>query len=92
MSSGIVTLPLRSFSETITIETGDIVVMYTDGITESINAKGEDFGEERLRMLISGNADLTAQEILMNIPDDVTTFAGDLPQFDNITLMVIKKG
>jgi sigma-B regulation protein RsbU (phosphoserine phosphatase) len=77
-------------AERITLGTGDILVMYTDGITESINIQEEMFGEERLRGVIRQHARLTAQEILMKILAAVQEFTGDVPQFDDITLMVIK--
>ncbi len=78
------------FSRTIGIGTGDIIVMYTDGITESINAREEMYGEERLYSIIRTNARLPAQEILAKILESVQQFTGDMPQFDDITLMVIK--
>jgi len=79
------------FSRVIGIESNDIIVMYTDGVTESINQKEELFGEDRLRSIISSNARLPAVEILVKILDGVREFTGDMPQFDDITLMVIKK-
>ncbi len=78
-------------SDIISLETGDVVVMYTDGITESVNSEGEWFGEDRLRMILLENATLPAQDILDNILRAVISFVGDLPQFDDITLMVVKK-
>ncbi|MDO9323771.1 MAG: SpoIIE family protein phosphatase [Methanoregula sp.] len=78
------------FSRTIEIGPEDIIVMYTDGITESINAREEMFGEERLYTIIQNNAGLLSREILGKILDGVQEFTGDVPQFDDITLMVIK--
>ncbi|HET6580407.1 MAG TPA: PP2C family protein-serine/threonine phosphatase, partial [Methanoregula sp.] len=78
------------FSRTLSIGSGDVIVMYTDGVTESINAKEELFGEERLSAIIRKNARLSAHEILDLILSGVQEFAGDMPQFDDITLMVIK--
>jgi PAS domain S-box-containing protein len=80
----------KYFSRTLTIGPGDIVVMYTDGVTESINAQEELFGEDRLNSIIRDNARLPAQEILDRILSAVREYTGDLPQFDDITLMVIK--
>ena len=77
-------------SRTIPIGPDDLVVMYTDGITESINSREELFGEDRLREIIRNNARLTAREILDRILSAVQEFAGDMPQFDDITLLVIK--
>jgi sigma-B regulation protein RsbU (phosphoserine phosphatase) len=64
--------------------------MYTDGITESINAREEMFGEERLYSVLRNNASRSSREILGEILAAVKTFTGDEPQFDDITLMVIK--
>jgi len=77
-------------SRTIPIGPDDLVVMYTDGVTESINSREELFGEDRLREIIRNNAGLPAREILDRILSAVQEFAGDMPQFDDITLLVIK--
>ena len=77
-------------SQTLSIAPGDVIVMYTDGVTESINTTEELFGEERLGAIIRKCAHLPAQEILNRILSGVQEFNGDMPQFDDITLLVIK--
>ncbi len=77
-------------SRSVTIGTGDILVMYTDGVTEAINCQEELFGENRLIEIIRNNAHFPAQMILDQILSSVKEFAGDMPQFDDITLLVIK--
>ncbi len=77
-------------SRTIPISPGDVIVMYTDGVTESINAREELFGEDRLKTIIRKNARQPAQEILERILTEVRGFTGDMPPFDDITLLVIK--
>ena len=77
-------------SRTIKIGTGDVVVLYTDGVTESINSRVEMFGEERLKAIIRDHAHRSPQEILAAILAEVEAFGGGEPQFDDITLMVIK--
>ncbi|MEI6292351.1 MAG: PAS domain S-box protein [Methanomicrobiales archaeon] len=77
-------------SQTVEIGNGDIVVLYTDGITESINAEEEMFGEERLRSVIVKHTGLAAIGIMEKILEEVSAFAVGQPQFDDITLMVIK--
>jgi PAS domain S-box-containing protein len=77
-------------SESVEINPGDIVVLYTDGITESINGEEEMFGEDRLRSIILENTGLPARGIMEKILEGVGTFATGQPQFDDITLMVIK--
>ena len=78
------------YSRTVTIGSGDIIVMYTDGVTESINTQEELFGEERLNAVIRKNAGLSATEILEKILQAVREYTVDMPQFDDITLLVIK--
>ncbi len=77
-------------SKTIRIETGDTVVLYTDGVTEAINGAEEMFGEERLRQIISENLMKSSAGIVSAILDAITAFAKDQPQADDITLMVIR--
>jgi phosphoserine phosphatase RsbU/P len=69
---------------------GDVVVIYTDGVTEAVNSKNEMFGDERLENLISENVQLSAEEIKGRILDEVLSFTRGLPQGDDITLIVLK--
>jgi sigma-B regulation protein RsbU (phosphoserine phosphatase) len=68
---------------------GDIIVYYTDGVTEAQNARGEFFGEERLTEIVSKSAKLSAQEILDNILHSVDAFCAGMPPFDDITIVVV---
>jgi sigma-B regulation protein RsbU (phosphoserine phosphatase) len=69
---------------------GDVLVLYTDGVTEAINEREEEFGEQRLLSVIIENRTLAAAEILEKILTAITVFAGDRPQHDDITLMVLR--
>lgn len=73
-----------------TIVKGDIIVLYTDGITEAMNEDGEMFGEERFRESIRLSAQQSSNEIIVRILDSVKVFSGSAPQFDDITLMVVR--
>ncbi|QQS46099.1 MAG: SpoIIE family protein phosphatase [Acidobacteriota bacterium] len=73
------------------LDPGDVVVMYTDGVTEAVNAANEMYGEERLTQLVRRHAGLPAEEIKSMILEDVITFTSGLPQGDDITLIVLKK-
>jgi sigma-B regulation protein RsbU (phosphoserine phosphatase) len=64
--------------------------MYTDGVTEATNHQLEMFGEERLMTIIRENSTLPPDAILEKILRGVETFSSGEPQFDDITLMVIK--
>jgi sigma-B regulation protein RsbU (phosphoserine phosphatase) len=69
---------------------GDIVVIYTDGVTEAVNAAGEMFGDDRLVSLVAASASLSADEIKGRVLGEVVAFTSGLPQGDDITLIVLK--
>ena len=68
----------------------DVIVLYTDGITEAINDREEMFDVPRFIEIIRKNGDSSAQEIVDEIIRSVFAFTGSQPQFDDITLMVVK--
>lgn len=72
------------------LEPGDVVVLYTDGVTEAMNENEDFFGDDRLADVVRENAVKSAQEILDAIRNAVLAFAGERPQYDDITLMVLK--
>ncbi len=72
------------------LEKGDLITLFTDGVTEAINEKEEQFGQQRLLETIEANRTLSAKEIVHKIQEAVADFSGDQPQFDDITLMIIK--
>ena len=74
----------------IDLASGDILVMYTDGITEAINEQEEAFGLKRLIQVILTHRDLSSQAIIDQVQREVISFAGSQPQFDDITLMILK--
>ena len=69
---------------------GDIIVFYTDGVTEAKNEKEEEFGTKRLKQVINDSTRLSASDIQKNIYQAVKDFAGNLPQADDLTMIVIK--
>ncbi|MBO0862789.1 MAG: SpoIIE family protein phosphatase [Chloracidobacterium sp.] len=68
----------------------DVVVMYTDGVTEAVDADNQMFGEERLEKLVRESVSLSAEQIKQRILDEVLNFTAGLPQGDDITLIVLK--
>jgi phosphoserine phosphatase RsbU/P len=76
--------------EAIQIESGDILVAYTDGITESVNEYGEEFGEQRLIDLVRGKSDLPAEKLQKAIVDEVLGWAFEEERDDDMTLIVAK--
>jgi len=76
-------------TERINLESGDALMLYTDGITEAMNAAEELFGEERLYQLLTENASFEAQRIIEVISSQVKEFsAGNLE--DDATLVMVK--
>ena len=76
--------------EDVDMEPGDILVMYTDGVTEGMNDKNEVFGEKRLIALVERGKDMDAAMLLDMIRAEYKGFVGDMDQFDDMTAVVIK--
>ncbi|MCK9578992.1 MAG: SpoIIE family protein phosphatase [Methanoregula sp.] len=76
--------------EVVRLAPGDILVLYTDGITEAENSRLEMFGLDRLEKIIIASHNLPVKEIGSAIMDAVHEFTGDHPQSDDITLMIIR--
>lgn len=77
--------------EAVSLARGDVLVLYTDGITEALNAQEEEFGEERLERLVRQHASRPAQELTDLIIEAVADFAQGQGVFDDETLVVIKR-
>lgn len=73
------------------LELADVVLFYTDGITESRSPEGLFFGEERLESLLKRHSHQTAERIKDEIVKAVTAFTSSSPQTDDLTLIVIKR-
>ena len=74
----------------IALDSGDVVLLYTDGVTEAINGAEEQFGMQRLSDLAQQSVNLHADEIIKRIEQTVVEFSEGQPQFDDFTLMVLK--
>ncbi|HWB02669.1 MAG TPA: GAF domain-containing SpoIIE family protein phosphatase [Verrucomicrobiales bacterium] len=73
------------------MESGDCLLLYTDGINEAMNAEGDEFGLERLTETFRQSAPRGAQAVLDAFQKAVKDFAGSQPQNDDITLIVVQK-
>jgi len=69
---------------------GDVLIMYTDGVVESMNGKEELFGLRRLESSIKATAHLSAKSIMEKILEDISSFRGSEEQSDDITTIVVK--
>ena len=72
----------------ITLDKGDRIFIYTDGVTEATDENEALYGEDRLMSYIDKNKRLKAEELLSGLKEDIDLFAGDAPQFDDITMLV----
>jgi sigma-B regulation protein RsbU (phosphoserine phosphatase) len=79
-------------AEQVELKDEDILLIYTDGITEAMNSRGEQFGTERLAKLVREHTDLTAQELANNVLLTVSDFADGKNFVDDITIITSKIG
>lgn len=76
-------------SRRIFLEAGDRVFLYTDGVTEAMNASDEEFSTGRLLEVLSGCDGRSALEIVACVGDAVNAFCQETPQYDDITMMAV---
>jgi sigma-B regulation protein RsbU (phosphoserine phosphatase) len=73
----------------IKLQPDDHLVLFTDGVIEALNAAGEEFGKERLEVLLQENARSAAPQILGRLEEAVLSFSAHAPQHDDITMMIL---
>lgn len=69
---------------------GDVIYLYTDGVTEATDIHNNMYGEERLQNLINANKEKPIREIVGTIRKDLKDFAGEAEQFDDITMLMLE--
>ena len=69
---------------------GDRIYLYTDGVTEATNTDNQLYGEDRLIEILNSNSGAPINELCDIVRSDVDVFAGDAPQFDDITMVCFK--
>lgn len=77
-------------TETVKVSEGDVLLLYTDGLTEALNNDMEQFGQERLAELILNSADLSSSDLLQVVRHGINAYSGDLPLADDLTLVALK--
>ncbi len=75
---------------TLRLGVGDVVLLFTDGVTEAMNAEGEPFGEERVAALLEEHGDLPFEELRERILREIRAFVGDTGLHDDLTLVLLK--
>lgn len=88
-SGGVFDRVSRDFA--LALAPGDCLVLYTDGVTEALDASGAEFGVGRVVRAIQASAEQGAGAIIDRISGDVREFIGDTPKHDDITLIAIRK-
>jgi len=76
--------------ETIALQPGDLYLLFTDGISEAMNARDDLFGETRLGQLVETHAHLPSEELRERMLREIAAFVGDAPQHDDMTMILVK--
>ena len=85
-------LPMAVYKEsTAKMESGDILVLFSDGVTEAVNDKDEDFGETRLAEIVAANRDRPAPEIVEAIEAAIIEFTQGAPAADDVTVVIARR-
>ena len=71
------------------LDPGDVLLLYTDGVTEAQNLQGEQYGTDRLIDTAKKSLALPAKDIQTAVIKDVDEFIGDASQLDDITLVIV---
>jgi len=77
--------------DSIKLEKGDTLLIFSDGISEAINPNEEEFGEDPLPALVNANRESSAMSLIDTIIEEVIRHAGKAPQRDDMTIVVIKR-
>jgi sigma-B regulation protein RsbU (phosphoserine phosphatase) len=84
-------MPGAEYEErSVDLSNGDVLILYTDGITEAINSKDEQYGIDRLCSIVKESRSFSAREIMRRILREVSDFTDEQPQFDDITMIIAK--
>jgi sigma-B regulation protein RsbU (phosphoserine phosphatase) len=74
----------------VVLQGGDWLVVFTDGVVEAENNRGDEYGEDRLLFVAHTGAQLGPSQLLQNITDDLDRFVAGAPQHDDVTCMLVK--
>jgi sigma-B regulation protein RsbU (phosphoserine phosphatase) len=84
-------VPHASYTkEQIELQSEDLLVIFSDGVSEAMNMKEEEFGEDRLIELVKNNPGKSAEEVKQLILAEIEDFVGFAPQHDDLTLVVAR--
>ena len=84
-------LPFAKYEEQrCVLQPGDLLLVYTDGISEAMTQREEEWGEDRMLAAAETFPDGCAQQVLEHLFAEADRFTGNAPQFDDMTLLVLK--
>ena len=81
---------MRYKAGSMTLEPGDKLFQYTDGVTEATDSANQLYGMERLSDVLNKVKDDTPEAVLDAVKTDIDRFVGDAPQFDDITMLCLE--
>ena len=81
----------RYREEALKLKKGDYLIVYSDGVSESINSEGEFYGAGRFKDVLIANKDLPPKEMGKNIIAAVNKFVGNNKFYDDLSLVILKK-
>jgi sigma-B regulation protein RsbU (phosphoserine phosphatase) len=85
-------LPMAQYQEAeVMLEPGDVLVLFSDGVTEAVDPEDHDFGEERLAKLVASMRERPATEIVQEVHRAVHAFTQGAPPADDITVVVARR-
>jgi serine phosphatase RsbU (regulator of sigma subunit) len=89
--SGLRRCPVQiSCWEAVKLDPGDVVVVFSDGVSEALDADGAEFGDDRLEAVVAAAATEPSSALVERIVGGVREFTKGAPQSDDITVMVIR--
>jgi len=86
-----ITHPAAYEEQVVELAPGETLLVYSDGVTEAMNASGEFFGEERLRAILPGVSTLAAAEIASRVVAAVDAFVGSASVHDDLSLLILRR-
>ena len=78
-------------ADTVQLQRGDLLVAFTDGLTEPENAEGEEYGEERLKEALRRSTHIPAKELIESVMNEVVEWTGETTLQDDMTMLVVRK-
>jgi sigma-B regulation protein RsbU (phosphoserine phosphatase) len=91
MILGIMATAVPYAEGTVVLRPGDVLFMFTDGVSEAMNSNGEDLTEEKLQEMLTSVRSLSASQIIREVTRGIEEHVGGAPQADDLTMLVLKR-